>query len=288
MSIETTTSPTVSPFRPTHAGNARVRQLGRAPIARTSNPMLAATFRAHGSVVPTTPAAVDTTVAETYMSDSARVAGAGRFERDFTLVQALGSGEFSCVWKVRCKADGELWAVKTGRPYTGARNRLRQLEEVSILRQLSALQHPHVVQYSESWEQAGRLYIRTELADCGDLATYLLSLGDTGGLDEGRVWKALVELTSAVEFIHGNDILHLDFKPSNILVMRDGRLKVADFGMSMFFNRDVAPIGLADGDSRQRLAPSPMFDRDIEGDREYLAPELLRDAVPGPEADVFR
>lgn len=217
------------------------------------------------------------------MTESARAAGAGRFERDFTLVQALGSGEFSCVWKVRSKADGGLWAVKTGRPYTGARNRLRQLEEVTILRQLSVQQHPHIVDFADSWEQAGRLYIRTELADCGDLARYLLSLGDSGGLDEGRVWKVLVELSSALDFIHRNGILHLDFKPSNILVMRDGKLKVADFGMSMLCNREQ----LGDTPGAKLSRNGRPLDRDIEGDREYLCPELLRDAAPGPAADMF-
>ena len=48
----------------------------------------------------------------------------GRLEKDFVLVQSVGSGEFSKVWKVRGKKDGRLWAVKAGKPYTGLKNRL--------------------------------------------------------------------------------------------------------------------------------------------------------------------
>lgn len=239
------------------------------------------------------------------------MAGAGKLERDFTLVQALGAGEFSSVWKVRHKGDGKMWAVKTGRPYTGVKNRSRQLEEVAILTRLTERPHPNILRFEDSWEQGGRLHIRTELAECGDLSRYLLSLGDQRGLDEGRVWKVMAELTSALDHIHSNGILHLDFKPSNILVTREGALKVADFGMSVF--RDA---GFLSGESTRRpsptapsfaeehadqysdhlaittnkllgLAPSPIVDREVEGDREYLCPEALHDATPGPEADIF-
>ncbi len=47
----------------------------------------------------------------------------GRLERDFVMVESLGQGEFSQVWKVRDKTDGRLWAVKAGKPYTGYKNR---------------------------------------------------------------------------------------------------------------------------------------------------------------------
>lgn len=287
-----TVSPTTTPLF-----TGRVRTLSRAgPIARTSNPMLAATFRSHG-IAPATPA-LESTMGDMYMPAEARAAGAGRFERDFALVLALGNGEFSQVWKVCSKADGEIWAIKTGRPYTGHKNRLRQLEEVAILRVLGKEQHPHIVRYLESWEQAGRLYIRTEMAECGDLSRYLLSLGDTGGLDEGRVWKMLVELTSALNHIHGHGVLHLDFKPSNVLITREGSLKVADFGLSVFADEQEEKERFTDDNDHNDLydegrgrglglAPSPILERDFEGDREYLCPEALRDAAPGRPADIF-
>lgn len=157
--------------------------------------------------------------------------------------------------------------------------------------------------------QNGRLHIRTELGECGDLSRYLLSLGDQRGLDEGRVWKVLAELTSALDHIHSNGILHLDFKPSNILVTKEGALKVADFGMSKFRDatylssgentRCPSPALPVPGAADQYadhlaittskllgLAPSPIMDRE-EGDREYLCPEALHDATPGPETDIF-
>ena len=49
--------------------------------------------------------------------------GGSRLETDFVIVQSLGKGEFSHVWKVKEKASGTLFAVKAGRPYTGYKNR---------------------------------------------------------------------------------------------------------------------------------------------------------------------
>lgn len=70
-------------------------------------------------------------LAQAYRAQAPRPAGSGpvgsgksgRLERDFTIVQALGAGEFSQVWKVKEKSTGLLFAVKAGKPYTGYKNR---------------------------------------------------------------------------------------------------------------------------------------------------------------------
>lgn len=74
--------------------------------------------------------------------------------------------------------------------------RKRQLEEVKVMEALARHPNPHVLQFHQAWEEKDQLHIRTTLADCGDLASYLTSIGDTGGLDEGRCWKLLLELTA--------------------------------------------------------------------------------------------
>ncbi|BEJ15626.1 hypothetical protein CspHIS471_0502310 [Cutaneotrichosporon sp. HIS471] len=279
-------SPTATPLVPGH-----VRTLsGSGPVVRTSNLMLAATYRAHGGM-PATPVG-ESQIGDTYIPREAREAGIGRYDRDFATIQALGQGEFSSVWKVRSKADDTLWAVKKGKPYSGNRDRQRQLEEVAILRAIGQVQHLNIIRLADSWEEAGRLHIRTELAPCGDLAHFLLSVSEFGGLEEGRVWKMLAELTSALHHIHCHGVLHLDFKPSNILITTDGILKVADFGLSVFAivpqaasDHSHGELGVINSDSERSLGPSPVVDH--EGDREYLCPEALNDVPPAPPADVY-
>ncbi|WRT68652.1 uncharacterized protein IL334_005631 [Kwoniella shivajii] len=307
---------------------ARIRQISnshaseRGPIARASNPMLATAFKASASIH---------TVVETRgqgqmpslnlfneNSRSAHNTGVAktRLDKDFTVVQALGSGAFSQVLEVCEKSSGKLYAVKAGKPYTGAKNRLRQLEEVSILRQLSLSPHPNVVAYIDSWETRSRLYIRTTLSECGDLSKFLGLLGDFGGLGEDRVWKSLVELSSGLSHIHQNNFLHLDIKPSNILINRDGGLVIADLGMAVICSPDsegkvlggLSPALPGKDDngefvwtntqnndtpreekSLMDIIPSPILDREVEGDREYLCPEALNDDKNniGKGADIF-
>jgi mitosis inhibitor protein kinase SWE1 len=297
--------PISSPLDKLMALPGRLRDLTGAggPIARASNPMLAASYKAHRSSAPPGPTGAAKRIA-------------GRLERDFVLLQSLGSGEFSQVWKVRDKKHGRLWAVKAGKPYTGYTNRypklhgldclltwgsLRQLEEVSILRNLSVEPHPHVIDFIDSWEHNDRLFIRTELAECGDLSRFLLSLGDYAGMGEAQVWKTLVELSSGLRHIHGQNVLHLDIKPSNILITYAGSLKIADFGVSTIlgpegYAADLSPALPSTGQDggfvwtdRQAvgLVRSPILDREVEGDREYLSPEALGDGQVGREADVF-
>ncbi|WVF67603.1 hypothetical protein IAT40_002361 [Kwoniella sp. CBS 6097] len=331
---------------------ARVRQISnsliagsRGPIARASNPMLAASFRASIHVVPETPGPGQSQTLYKENADNS-LFGIGnarynhtkrgattRLDKDFTVIETLGSGAFSQVLKVCEKGTGRLFAVKAGKPYTGAKNRLRQLEEVSILRQLSLNPHPNVVEYVDSWETHSRLYIRTTLAECGDLSKFLGLLGDYGGLGEARVWKTLVELASGIAHIHKHNFLHLDIKSSNILINTDGGLVIADLGMAVIcapdaqgrilggFSpalpekddqggfvwtstantstasataeagdeaMDITTPGI-DGGTAQRMGviPSPILDREIEGDREYLCPEALGDGEIGKGADVF-
>ncbi|WWC63567.1 uncharacterized protein I303_106171 [Kwoniella dejecticola CBS 10117] len=323
---------------------ARVRQISnshladRGPLARASNPMLAVSFKASASIhtVPETPA--HTQLPSINLFDGTEKIRSARhttrLDKDFTVVQNLGSGAFSQVFKVCEKSTGKLFAVKAGKPYTGAKNRLRQLEEVSILRQLSLTPHANVVTYIDSWESSSRLFIRTSLSECGDLSKFLGLLGDFGGLGEERVWKSLIELASGLKHIHENNFLHLDLKPSNILINRDGGLVIADLGMAVICSNDSegrileglspalpekddqggfiwqtstsVPISDSNSDSasgsvmavtpdeKQQngsssidLIPSPIIDREFEGDREYLCPEALSGEPIGKGADVF-
>jgi mitosis inhibitor protein kinase SWE1 len=147
-----------------------------------------------------------------------------RFEHDFVEVGEVGSGEFGKVIKVRLKDgdDSEVYAVKQSKRFEGVRHRsviakfvlivveltrvlfdsLRLKEEVEVLKHLSQVsalsgerRHPNVLAYVDSWEEHEMLYIQTELCESGNLARFLWEYGRVfPRLDEGRVWKILVDL----------------------------------------------------------------------------------------------
>ncbi|KAF6760196.1 other/WEE protein kinase [Ephemerocybe angulata] len=211
-----------------------------------------------------------------------------RFERDFETVDEVGSGEFGSVIKVRCKAedDTQLYAIKKSKRFEGAKHRLRLREEVDILKHLSGAAtksgldgwRSNVLKYLDSWEEDEMLYIRTELCDLGNLSRFLWEYGKVfPRLEEAKVWKIIVDLANGLEFIHDAGVIHLDLKPSNVFITKEGQLKIGDFGMASIWPRLPAPREFA-------LEGSGGFER--EGDKLYLAPEILQGRY-SKAADVF-
>lgn len=123
----------------------------------------------------------------------------------FDKVSLIGRGEFSMVYSVEQKhstpgIEPEKYAVKrTKYPYLGPKARARLLEEVEILRELTAARnnegHDHVIGLYDAFEQQGHLYITTEFCENGNLDTFVSEQGNISRLDEWRVWKILVELS---------------------------------------------------------------------------------------------
>ncbi|OLL22103.1 Mitosis inhibitor protein kinase wee1 [Neolecta irregularis DAH-3] len=190
----------------------------------------------------------------------------GAFEAKFQFAELAGSGQFSEVYVAQEKFGNTKYAVKKRKhPFFGAKDRLRCLEEVEILKHLG--QHDHIVHLYDSWEQDGRLFIQTEYCDNGNLEDFLQEYGRHARLDEFRVWKVLTEITLGLQHIHDNGVIHLDLKPANIFITFEGTLKIGDFGMATKW-------------------PAP---RNIEreGDREYIAPEILSCQQYDKPADIF-
>lgn len=199
------------------------------------------------------------------------------------------------------------------RPFVGQKDRLRHLEEVDILRHLSSEgPHRNVISLVDAWEELGHLFIQTELCSLGTLSFFLeVYCGQVGNLDEPRLWKILTELSDGVQFIHSRGVLHLDLKPANIFITEIGTLKIGDFGMASrwpVLNAEEILKGADILPSDPRSAPKPaclnttataasagarrgrrsnMRISDREGDREYLAPEIL-DGKYSKAADMFR
>ncbi|KAJ9156091.1 Mitosis inhibitor protein kinase wee1 [Pleurostoma richardsiae] len=203
--------------------------------------------------------------------DKVDMVGKGEFSQVFKVTKSSFSPPFSTVFastpvkRTPSPASERVYAVKKIRfPYQGARDREAKTREVTILKALRDL--PHVVQYVDSWEQHFHLYIQTEFCDEGTLDGFLKNVGAKGRLDDFRVWKILAELSMGVKNIHDAGFIHLDLKPANILINYDGVLKIGDFGMATQW---PATRGI-----------------EAEGDRQYIAPEILRGHFDKP-ADVF-
>ncbi|ORY84344.1 kinase-like domain-containing protein, partial [Protomyces lactucae-debilis] len=125
----------------------------------------------------------------------------------------------------------------------------------------------HILELFTSWEEESHLYMQTDFCENGSLDVFLQDVGQQSRLDEFRVWKVLTELCLGVSYIHDAGFLHLDLKPANILVTFEGVLKIGDFGMSCAW-------------------PAPAH-TEREGDREYIAPEVLSSGIYDKPVDIF-
>ncbi|ODV71740.1 tyrosine protein kinase SWE1 [Cyberlindnera jadinii NRRL Y-1542] len=190
----------------------------------------------------------------------------------FENVQFVGYGEFSNVYEITFQ--GVKYAVKRIKtPFLGPKRRKRIFEEVELLKTLQENApndgegKEYVINFINEWEHSDLLYIMTEFCENGPLDKFLADSGKLSKLDEWRIWKIMVEIAMGLKYIHSCDIMHLDLKPANIFITFEGSLKIGDFGMA-----SKCPVGKG-------------FER--EGDREYIAPEIISQSKYDKPADVF-
>ncbi|KAJ2745664.1 mitosis inhibitor protein kinase swe1 [Coemansia sp. BCRC 34301] len=194
------------------------------------------------------------------------------FTHGFDVLRRIGEGEFSSVYSVRSVADGRTYAIKRARRAFGGRlDRQRRLREVELL--WAAAPCESIVRLEAAWEQRGLLHLQLELCAGGSLAAWLDARAAAGDerLAEPLAWSVLSNASRGLAHLHSLQIAHFDVKPANFLlhgrIGEPGWLKLADFGHAV------------------RLPPAPDAWVD-EGDREYLAPEMLG-GVYTAAADVF-
>jgi serine/threonine protein kinase len=115
------------------------------------------------------------------------------FDAEFTIVRKLGSGEFSEAFAAQMSSDSCVYAVKrTKFPFSGVRDRARQLQEVRILWHVG--KHPHCIQLIDAWEQQGHLYLQTELCSRGTLKDYLDVHCNNEQIEEAQIWSFFADI----------------------------------------------------------------------------------------------
>ncbi len=140
----------------------------------------------------------------------------------------LGSGGHATVTLAYDTRMGRRVAIKRlPLPLDAARRPLRS--GLAEARTVAMLNHPAIVTVHEWEKDADEAYLIMEAVDGVSLAELLDHLGR---LDLDEAAAVLEPVADALVFAHDNGVLHLDIKPANVLVTRDGAVKVTDFGIS--------------------------------------------------------
>mmetsp|Transcript_8000 Transcript_8000/g.10636 ORF Transcript_8000/g.10636 Transcript_8000/m.10636 type:complete len:913 (+) Transcript_8000:147-2885(+) len=190
------------------------------------------------------------------------------FEDHFEVISTLGSGCSADVYKVLSKDDKNLYAVKKNKnQFKGKRDRDFTLEEMNCLLKLKHDSSPHIIQMFKTWQQDGYCYTQMEYCAGGNLKDFLFNLDPSEKIPEIGLWQIIHDMGQGLLHIHQCGMVHMDIKPENTLISKDGLLKIGDFG-------SCVEIGNTD-DGR-------------EGDFLYMPKELLNSSKPKhSSADIY-
>jgi Tol biopolymer transport system component len=145
----------------------------------------------------------------------------------FELVREIGRGGFARVYEAHDRVLLRTVAIK----FLKRRRRLNDSELELFYREARAtarLNHPNIVTAHDwgVWNETPFLVL--ELLD-GESLQHALG---GGPLDEHRSWEIVAQIAAALGYAHGQGVLHLDLKTQNVFLLRDGRVKVLDFGLA--------------------------------------------------------
>ena len=184
----------------------------------------------------------------------------------YRLVELLGQGGMATIYRARdAQLDRDV-AVKLLRPEFGRDpDFLARFRDEA--RAAASLNHPNIVAVFDFGEEQSDPYIVMELIDGQDLSSILR---ESGPLLPRQAARVSAEVAKALQAAHVRGIVHRDVKPSNILVGRDGRVKVADFGIARAL------------DDAQVTLPGVTM-----GSVHYFSPEQARGEPATQASDVY-
>jgi hypothetical protein len=158
---------------------------------------------------------------------------------DFEIVRCLGQGGMGAVYQAVQRDLDRTVAIKILPPEIAADAEFseRFRREASAL---ASLDHPNIVRLFDYGQREGLAYFVMEFVDGVDLSRRIAS----GPVTADEAFGIVSQLCDALHHSHGRGVVHRDIKPANLLITREGRVKVADFGLARLVNPGAGDPGL--------------------------------------------
>ncbi|XP_072450602.1 serine/threonine-protein kinase Nek1 isoform X5 [Chiloscyllium punctatum] len=178
----------------------------------------------------------------------------------------IGEGSFGKAILVNSKEDGRQYVIKEiNISRMSNKEREESRREVAVL---ANMKHPNIVQYKESFEENGCLYIVMDYCEGGDLFKRINA--QKGVLfSEDQILDWFVQICLALKHVHDRKILHRDIKSQNIFLTKGGTVQLGDFGIARVLNSTV------------ELA------RTCIGTPYYLSPEICENKPYNNKSDIW-
>ena len=198
-----------------------------------------------------------------------------RFGR-FAVLGRIGEGAMSTVYAAHDPALGRKVAVKLVHDGGDAESRARARVEAHALARIS---HPNVVQIYEVGSHGPQMFVAMEFVDGVTLTAWQ---AERRSLAE--ILRVYVQAGRGLVAAHAAGIVHRDFKSDNVLVGRDGRARVVDFGLALLIE---GPNPACGGATDEMASPRLTSSGTVMGTPAYMSPEQHRGAMIDERSDQF-
>jgi serine/threonine-protein kinase len=189
----------------------------------------------------------------------------GMFISDrYEIVDKVGSGGMADVYKAKCHRLNRYVAIKILKPeYSSDKNFVAKFRGEA--QSVAGLSHPNIVNVYDVGDDDGLYYIVMELVEGITLKKFIERKGK---LEIKEAVGITIQIAQGMEAAHDNHIIHRDIKPQNIIISRDGKVKVTDFGIA-------------------KAATANTVTQNAIGSVHYLSPEQARGGYSDEKSDIY-
>jgi len=182
----------------------------------------------------------------------------------YEIIDKVGSGGMADVYKARDQRLNRFVAIKVLKPeYSSDKSFVNKFRAEA--QSAAGLSHPNIVNVYDVGDDSGLHYIVMELVEGITLKRFIERKGK---LEVKEAVGIGIQIAQGMEAAHDNHIIHRDIKPQNIIISRDGKVKVTDFGIAKATNSNT-------------ITSNAM------GSVHYLSPEQARGGYSDEKSDIY-
>ena len=207
---------------------------------------------------------------------------------DFEIIKKIGKGGVGNIFLVKLKNTELKFVIKIiyKRDIETTNKFSRIVSEYNVYK---TIDHPYIMNCYEIFEDNIKIYFVLDYCHNGSLYDILLL---EKRLEEKLVKKYIVQLISALEFLHINNIIHRDLKPENILLDENDNIKLIDFDLSFTKGEyklsidEIIETKCCNQNSKSILNTKPIIrTNSLVGTRYFISPEIIKGEIYGSETD---
>ena len=182
----------------------------------------------------------------------------------YEILGRVGSGGMSDVYKAKCHKLNRFVAIKVlKQEYSEDKNFVAKFRVEA--QSAAGLSHPNIVSIYDVGEDNGLYYIVMELVEGITLKNYIEK---KGRLEPKEAVSIAIQVAQGIQTAHSHHIIHRDIKPQNIIISKEGKVKVTDFGIA-------------------RASSAQTINSNAMGSVHYISPEQARGDYSDERSDIY-